>query len=477
VAFFNAAIDTDTIADVHSALVTDADMATIAVRAPFPAALVDKGYAYFTKGGNTGTTWTSEINGRSATSSGQASVMAGGSTFFSGGHYTTDFTVGNIRGGKAAGYAVAAYVKFTGSTSQVYSAIVGGQGGPTEFFIGKGHGSTCLGVQDNQYVACVQSDSNAFDGTYHSVIFSQAGNGVGKMFVDGVFVGSASFSGGSGVDNEVITIGKEVEGPGYPWTGNIDEVAFFDAPLSDSDVSDMHVFMVSNAQSVATSSSGSATSATCTSANSAPGIYAYYKAGTNTGSTWPSAVNSHTSSRSGSATPSGDQTVFSGGHYTTDFTVGDLRGSTGYTVAAYVKFTGSAGQTYSAITGGQGGPTEFFIGKGSGSTCLGVQDNQYHACIQSDSNAFDGRYHSVIFSEEANGVGKMYVDGAYVGQQTFSAFSDVNGETVIIGKEVEGSGYGWAGNIDDIAYFQNPLSAAQVAVVHQRLATRQPLCY
>ena len=71
----------------------------------------------------------------------------------------------------------------------------------------------------------------------------------------------------------------------------------------------------------------------------------------------------------------------------------------------------------------------------------------------------------------------MYVDGAYVGQQAFSGFGGVNGETVTIGKEVEGPGYGWTGNIDDIAYFQNPLSAAQVAVVHQRLATRKPLCY
>jgi hypothetical protein len=209
-------------------------------------------FAFFKRGDNLGTSWASRVGSFTATANNaQVSAGSNGVTTFSGGHYSTGFTVGDLRGSK--GYTVAAYVKYTGPKLRMYSAIVGGKGGSTEFFIGKGHNTNCLGVQDNEYHACVQSDSNAFDGQYHSVIFSEDANGDGKMYVDGVHVGSAVFSGGAGVDEEQVLIGEEVENSGYTWQGEMKSVAFFNAAIDTDTIADVHSALITDADMGASS--------------------------------------------------------------------------------------------------------------------------------------------------------------------------------------------------------------------------------
>jgi hypothetical protein len=54
--------------------------------------------------------------------------------------------------------------------------------------------------------------------------------------LDGNFVGSASFSGGTGT----ILIGLENENNGYYFNGILDEVRFYDRALSESEIQELH---------------------------------------------------------------------------------------------------------------------------------------------------------------------------------------------------------------------------------------------
>ncbi len=143
----------------------------------------------------------------------------------------------------------------------------------------------------------------------------------------------------------------------------------------------------------------------------------------------------------------------------TPFTRGTLGDQ--LTMIAYYKFDGSTSRTYTPIFGGKesGAGTEFFIGKNTGNTNIGVQDGGYSGSFVTGSNAWDGNYHQIVYTYE-NGTGKIYLDGVLKNTGTFSKCNAA--EQITVGSEVEGSGYYMIGDIPRACVFSKVLTAEEV---------------
>ena len=131
------------------------------------------------------------------------------------------------------------------------------------------------------------------------------------------------------------------------------------------------------------------------------------------------------------------------------------------TMIAYYKYTGNSSRTYTPIFGGleSGAGTEFFIGKNSGNTNIGVQDGNYSGSFVTGSNAWDGNYHQIVYTYE-NGTGKIYLDGVLKNSGSFTKCNLA--EQITVGREAEGSGYWFLGDIPRACVYDNVLSAAEV---------------
>ena len=151
-------------------------------------------------------------------------------------------------------------------------------------------------------------------------------------------------------------------------------------------------------------------------------------------------------------------------HIETGLTRGDL-GDT-FTIVMYYKYDGTSGRTYSPIIGGHesgGGGTEFFIGKNSGNTNIGVQDGNYSGSFVTGSNAWDGNFHQMVYTFDranASGEGKIYLDGVLKSTGTFSKCN--TGENIRVGHEAESSGYRFIGDIPRVAIYRKVFTAAEV---------------
>ena len=143
----------------------------------------------------------------------------------------------------------------------------------------------------------------------------------------------------------------------------------------------------------------------------------------------------------------------------TPFTRGTLGDE--LTMIAYYKYTGGSTRTYTPIFGGleSGAGTEFFIGKNSGNTHIGVQDGNYTGAFVQGSNAWDGNYHQIVYTYE-NGTGKIYLDGVLKNSGSFTKCNSA--EQITVGRESEGSGYWFLGDIPRAYVYDKVLSAAEV---------------
>lgn len=155
------------------------------------------------------------------------------------------------------------------------------------------------------------------------------------------------------------------------------------------------------------------------------------------------------------------QPVFDGSNdfILTPFTRGTLGDA--LTMIAWYKFTGSTSRTYTPIFGGKeaGAGTEFFIGKNSGNTHIGVQDGNYSGSFVQGSNAWDGNYHQMVYTYK-DGVGKIYLDGVLKSSGSFSKCNVA--EQITVGSEVEGAGYYFIGDISKTSIYGTVLSAADI---------------
>jgi hypothetical protein len=146
-------------------------------------------------------------------------------------------------------------------------------------------------------------------------------------------------------------------------------------------------------------------------------------------------------------------------YVTTPFNRGILGNQT--TLISWYKYNGVSSRTYTPIFGGvePGGGTEFFIGKNSGNTSIGVQDGNYIGDFVVGSNAFDGNYHLIVYSYD-NGTGKIYLDGELKSTGSFTKCND--SEQILIGFESEGGGYYFVGNISQVQIYDRALTADEI---------------
>mgnify|MGYP001575790642 CR=1 FL=1 len=143
----------------------------------------------------------------------------------------------------------------------------------------------------------------------------------------------------------------------------------------------------------------------------------------------------------------------------TPFTRGTLGDQ--LTMIAYYKFDGNTSRTYTPVFGGMesGAGTEFFIGKNSGNTHIGVQDGNYIGAFVQGSNAWDGNYHQIVYTY-SNGSGKIYLDGVLKNTGTFTKCNSA--EQITVGREAEGSGYWFIGDITRACVYSKVFTAEEV---------------
>ena len=148
-------------------------------------------------------------------------------------------------------------------------------------------------------------------------------------------------------------------------------------------------------------------------------------------------------------------------YITTPFNRGDLGNK--LTIEVWYKYTGSDTRTYSAIIGGKepvSGGTEFFIGKNTGNTSIGVQDGNYISNFVTGSNAFNGDWHHIVYTY-GNGTGKIYLDDTLKNTGSFTKCN--SSEEIIIGGEFEGSGYYFDGPMGEVRIYDRTLSATEIS--------------
>ncbi len=131
------------------------------------------------------------------------------------------------------------------------------------------------------------------------------------------------------------------------------------------------------------------------------------------------------------------------------------------TIIAYYKYTGNSTRGYTPIFGGleSGTGTEFFIGKNSGNTSIGVQDGNYIGGFVTGSNAWDGNYHQIVYTYD-NGTGKIYLDGVLKNSGSFTKCNSA--EQITVGREAEGSGYWFLGDIPRVCVFDRVLTVDEI---------------
>jgi len=387
--------------------------------------------------------------------------------------------------GGAGTYTVAAWFQYTGTDSQTYSAIFGGKDatGGTEWFIGKNSGNTALGVQDGNYRSNFVASPGIFDAagraSAHSIIYTRSaasgGSYTGKVYIDGAFKASASFT---GVNNqEELTIGKEFGGA-YSFKGKIWQAIILKTEFSAAEAAILHGRLARN-------------DLHCGAAVCPNSVVAYYNPGispVNGGVIKDISARGNDGTISGGVSSSGDHLVFSSGSINTGLKMSDLITASGgggaYTVAAWFQYTGTNSRTYSAIFGGKdtSGGTQWFVGKNSGNTALGVQDGNYISSFDPSPGIFDsaGRVsaHSIVFTRSAvsagSYTGKVYIDGIL---KSTGSFSGVNGgEELHVGYEYEGGGYPFIGKIWQAIIMSAELSASQVSSLHGTLAAGKSYC-
>jgi hypothetical protein len=144
-------------------------------------------------------------------------------------------------------------------------------------------------------------------------------------------------------------------------------------------------------------------------------------------------------------------------------TTGFTRGTLGnyLSISVWYKYLGTSGRTYSAIIGGKesGAGTEFFIGKNTGNTNIGIQDGNYNGSFVTGSNAFDGNWHQLVYTYD-NGTGKIYLDSVLKNTGSFTKCNDA--EEIVIGGEIEGGGYHFEGHMSSVSFHNRVLTADEV---------------
>ncbi len=152
------------------------------------------------------------------------------------------------------------------------------------------------------------------------------------------------------------------------------------------------------------------------------------------------------------------------GHIDTGF----LRaGFTEITVTAWFRYTGGINDGFRTIIGSDNG--DFFVGKNSGNSNLGVQDGPYRPNMIVGSDAWNGEWHYVAYTF-SGGIGTVFLDGTTItGTNTFGGA----GGQINIGKESDNIFF-FLGDIDEVRIFDRALSSSEVLQVQALTTVPEP---
>ncbi|KPA12837.1 Dystroglycan-type cadherin-like domain protein, partial [Candidatus Magnetomorum sp. HK-1] len=124
-------------------------------------------------------------------------------------------------------------------------------------------------------------------------------------------------------------------------------------------------------------------------------------------------------------------------------------------VCAWIKYSGTDADGFKAIFAGESG--DFFVGKRSGDTFIGIQDGEYNASVTSSTTAWDGNWHLICYTYDGT-TGIVYLDNNQVGSASFAGGSG----KIYIGHEIENDGYYFPGKLDEARLYDRVLSLSEV---------------
>jgi hypothetical protein len=126
-----------------------------------------------------------------------------------------------------------------------------------------------------------------------------------------------------------------------------------------------------------------------------------------------------------------------------------------FSISLVYRFTGTTGDTYRALLGNQAG--DFFVGKDTGNTNIGIQDGNYISNVATGTNAWDGNYHHLVWTCNGN-TDTIYLDGTEVGSATFTGANATS--PIYIG--AESTQYFMHGFLKQVRFFDKTLTAAEI---------------
>lgn len=125
--------------------------------------------------------------------------------------------------------SICAWYQYYGTIDDGYRSLFGGNG--TNFAIAKDRFNSNIGIQDSNYIPSFAANTNAWNGDWHHLCYSNA-SGVGKVYLDNILVGSSSIGQGNGN----IWIGRENQAGVFPLDGILDEIRIYSKVLSEAEI-------------------------------------------------------------------------------------------------------------------------------------------------------------------------------------------------------------------------------------------------
>lgn len=154
------------------------------------------------------------------------------------------------------------------------------------------------------------------------------------------------------------------------------------------------------------------------------------------------------------------------------FTLGDIKNTKGISLSFWMKSDWQGKYTNHRIIGLPG--VDISIGKGRGTGQVGAHFGEYHTSVGGDKNndVFDDKWHHIVFTvdftgKENNVIG--YVDGKEVSRTSGFAnksFNSTNPSHLIVLGARGNRSYYFNGSLDDVAFFNFPLTPEQIAGIY-----------
>jgi hypothetical protein len=289
---------------------------------------------------------------------------------------------------------------------------------------------------------------------------------VGRLYVDGALVASETFT-APAATNYPLYIGRFYASNGYGWNGTVDEFRLYNKALSAAEVAEL------NGAAPGDGSTGGGSSGGGSSGGDGPNLIGHWKLDEGSGTTTAdSSGNSHNGVVSGASWTAGKANgalSFSGagtGVVTPAISLGNA-----FSISVWVNPAALSQGGYVRIAetrydrglylgvNAAGTKYKFIVnaGVGAGGSCGAA-----YGCAE--GGTITAGWHLVTATYDGT-AGKLYLDGALVATDTFTAPASAN-LPLYIGRLYSTNGYGWNGKMDDIRLYNKALTEAEVAALY-----------